>query len=495
MMALNGLKIDPQTARAVVKSCRTTSAWRPEEARPAAYEVERRFSTTKPLRDRRREGRLQCRATRWAASSRSGARKQEWDLLIAMHRGWYPLDRPPGVPPHGPGAARSRRRRPPARHASPVGEGRRLPGRDLPAADDGVVVVGRVDAPGAHRRHVDAHGLGDRQGPDLRPGRDHAGRRHAPTSSPPTTTYTYARSGEQVTRTGRTSIYTGFQWRGRSTVGGADGTALREVMFVERDWRGIDGRWFTGGYDELGIDVQLAPRRHETDRARRRSQPACRAGGTGQALKIYVANAAGVARAARPRLRPGRHGRGGARVAGDVITATVDVRGRRRHRPARPGRRRHGRSRGAGHGLRQGRLDPGDARRGTWRASAASCSRRCSRSFDAWALQQRPRQEARHRRRPQARRRGRDVERRGIHGDLRRRRHQVRRAASTPPRACSRRTSTARTRSARASATTWATSGWWPATRRRRSTTPLKGRAHLLVTVPLYMKFDPTVTP
>ena len=32
-------------------------------------------------------------------------------------------------------------------------------------------------------------------------------------------TYTYARTGEQVTRTGRITIYTGFQWRGRSTVG------------------------------------------------------------------------------------------------------------------------------------------------------------------------------------------------------------------------------------------------------------------------------------
>ncbi len=28
-------------------------------------------------------------------------------------------------------------------------------------------------------------------------------------------------------------------------------------MFVDRDWRHASGRWFTGAYDEFGIDVQL----------------------------------------------------------------------------------------------------------------------------------------------------------------------------------------------------------------------------------------------
>jgi quinohemoprotein amine dehydrogenase len=69
--------------------------------------------------------------------------------------------------------------------------------------------------------------------------------------------YTYARSGRSVARTGRSVIYTGHQWRGRTTVGGDDATSLREVMFVERDWQSIAGRWFSGGYDELGLDVQL----------------------------------------------------------------------------------------------------------------------------------------------------------------------------------------------------------------------------------------------
>ena len=49
------------------------------------------------------------------------------------------------------------------------------------------------------------------------------------------TRYTYARTGEKVTRTGQAVVFTAFQWRGRSGVPGAD--AWREAMFVERDWK------------------------------------------------------------------------------------------------------------------------------------------------------------------------------------------------------------------------------------------------------------------
>ena len=39
-----------------------------------------------------------------------------------------------------------------------------------------------------------------------------------------TTTLFYARTGERVSRTGQAIIYTGFQWRGRSSVAGDDST-------------------------------------------------------------------------------------------------------------------------------------------------------------------------------------------------------------------------------------------------------------------------------
>jgi quinohemoprotein amine dehydrogenase len=68
-----------------------------------------------------------------------------------------------------------------------------------------------------------------------------------------TATYVYAESGEEVRRSGEALVYTGYQWRGRTDAG--TDSELREVMMVERDLREMTGRWFTGAYDETGPDV------------------------------------------------------------------------------------------------------------------------------------------------------------------------------------------------------------------------------------------------
>src|SRR5690606_13236149 len=72
-----------------------------------------------------------------------------------------------------------------------------------------------------------------------------------------TARYVYPAEGAEVTRGGEGLVYTGYQWRGRSIGQGGEHPELREVMFVERDWRTMHGRWYTGAYDELGVDVRL----------------------------------------------------------------------------------------------------------------------------------------------------------------------------------------------------------------------------------------------
>jgi len=67
--------------------------------------------------------------------------------------------------------------------------------------------------------------------------------------------YTYPARDVDVTRTGQALVYTGYQWRGRST--SPEHFSAREVLFVSRDRDEIAGRWFTGAYDERGIDVLL----------------------------------------------------------------------------------------------------------------------------------------------------------------------------------------------------------------------------------------------
>jgi hypothetical protein len=61
--------------------------------------------------------------------------KTEWDLLIAMHRGWYPLVDNQAFRRGGPPAARSIERWPSAGQSPSVREGCRSPREDISAED------------------------------------------------------------------------------------------------------------------------------------------------------------------------------------------------------------------------------------------------------------------------------------------------------------------------------------------------------------------------
>lgn len=67
-----------------------------------------------------------------------------------------------------------------------------------------------------------------------------------------------------IARTGRSVVYGGTAWRGRSQGTRAQATApddllneAREVMWVSPDGSRVEGRWFWGQYEELGFDVVL----------------------------------------------------------------------------------------------------------------------------------------------------------------------------------------------------------------------------------------------
>jgi len=77
----------------------------------------------------------------------------------------------------------------------------------------------------------------------------------------------YAATGATLSRSGKAIVYTGYSWRGRSTApapttSSADPSSnpaeWREALFISRDGNAMDGRWFWGGYDEFGFDVHLA---------------------------------------------------------------------------------------------------------------------------------------------------------------------------------------------------------------------------------------------
>ena len=113
----------------------------------------------------------------------------------------------------------------------------------------------------------------------------------APDNFTTETRYTFARTGETVTRTGKAIVYTGYQWRGR----GGEGP-WREVLFVERDWRTMRGRWYTGSYDETGVDVTLA-RLGSDPTVFGPSVTALKSSSTAVPVKIFGANLPATARA------------------------------------------------------------------------------------------------------------------------------------------------------------------------------------------------------
>ncbi len=320
MLSLNGLKIDGPTARAVVKSLSNSHGLAPEEARPSLYEVERRLGDEE-YKSAELDGMCNsCHALGRVISQRRT--KQEWHLLIAMHRGWYPIiDRQtfrrmtPAPRDRDASGRLPDLRHPSEKAADFLGEAFPLETKEW-SEWSAAMRPAKIDGTWA------LSGWETSKGPIF--GRVVLTPVTGATDEFTTqATYTYARSGEQVSRAGRVSIYTGFQWRGRSTVGGADPTALREVMFVERDWSKISGRWFAGGYDELGLDVQLS-RIGKDLTVVGVDHKALRAGAAGQTLKIYVANPPSSLAPRDLDLGAGVTATA-ATVAGDVITATVDV--------------------------------------------------------------------------------------------------------------------------------------------------------------------------
>jgi quinohemoprotein amine dehydrogenase len=322
MVALNGLQIDPATARDVVRYLSNSHGLAPEEVRPAAWDLERRWTDFKyPANADAERTCSACHSLGRVIAQRRT--RDEWNLLIAMHRGFYPLVdnqgfRRSGPPPRDPS---SDGRPPDTRH--PVEKAVDHLARTFP------LKTSEWTAWSATMRPARLDGTWAITGSEIGKGPIYGrmvvrGVPSAPDEFTTEISYLYGATGERVTRTGRTIVYTGFQWRGRSSAAGSDDDTMQEVMFVDRDWRTIEGRWFTGGYDELGIDVRLERVGAET-RVLGASRPALRAGAMGQQVKIYGANLPGALQTSEIDLGPGVTVTTVMEVTPDEATIAVDV--------------------------------------------------------------------------------------------------------------------------------------------------------------------------
>src|SRR5437867_767599 len=254
MVSLNKLQIQPDQARQVLKYLANNLGLAPEEARPAAFEVEKRMIDFK-YSDRDTESVCsKCHSMGRVIAQRRT--KEEWELLVAMHRGYYPLSdfqafRRMGPPQTEPGP-----------DARPPDNRHPMDKAIVHLSNAFPLKTAEWSAWSANMRPPRLQGTWALSGYQLGKGPVYGQVRITPVAESEDeflteTRYTYARSGQAVTRHGRVLMYTGFQWRGRSFEGSGESNGLREVMFVERDWSSITGRWFSGAYDEIGLDINL----------------------------------------------------------------------------------------------------------------------------------------------------------------------------------------------------------------------------------------------
>jgi quinohemoprotein amine dehydrogenase len=296
MMSLNNVQIAPETARRVIKSLSDSHGLAPEEARTIMFDAERRLiDFTYPGDKETHELCSTCHSIGRVLSERRT--KDEWNGLIAMHRYYYPgIDGGSGGfrrggPGTGGGAGRGRG------GAGRGGEGQgqypvdralnHLVGAFPLASQEWTAWSAAMRTPRlAGRWALAGYEIG--RGPVY--GQvTISDRPDAPDSFLTDGRFTYARSGQTVTRRSRAIVYTGFQWRGRSADTPDDPGAWREVAFIERNGQEIKGRWFTGAHDETGIDVTL--RRVSNDPLVSGTDvSALKAASTAQRVRIFGAN-------------------------------------------------------------------------------------------------------------------------------------------------------------------------------------------------------------
>jgi quinohemoprotein amine dehydrogenase len=312
MVTLNHASLEPADARNILKYLADRQGLAPEEDRPIAFDAERRTIEYSYTADK--DAADTCGSCHSMARVLSERRtKEEWELLVAMHRGYYPLvDNQPMN-----GGQGFRRTRPLQTEPGPDGQppDNRHPmdkalahlEKALPlstpewsawsAAMQAPKLVGRWAIAGSQTGKGPIYGqvtvTADPSAPD---------------SFTTETRYTVARTGETITRAGKALVYTGYQWRGRGAAAGGDPStgsgSWREVMFVERDWTEMSGRWFTGAYDETGIDVKLT-RLSNDPVVLGASVTALKTGAAGQAVRIFGVNLPAAPRAEDIGLGPG----------------------------------------------------------------------------------------------------------------------------------------------------------------------------------------------
>jgi quinohemoprotein amine dehydrogenase len=233
MVLVNGVSLTPPEARAIVKYLSTSHGLAPEEAKPVMYDVERRIhQETSIPNDNVGHACARCHTFARALSWRRSL--DDWKQLADMHATRFKLPVNPeaiaflakAAPLHTPEwDAWSAAQRTP-----------NLAGRWLATAS----IQGR----GIYYGELRVDSSGDEFNTEVH--------------------LTSVRDGSKIVRFGRSAVYGGYAWRGRSQGAEPTGSApddtnniAREVLWIAPDQSTAEGRWYWGQYQEFGFDVKL----------------------------------------------------------------------------------------------------------------------------------------------------------------------------------------------------------------------------------------------
>jgi quinohemoprotein amine dehydrogenase len=234
MILVSGVSVTPAEARSIVKYLSASHGLAPEEAQPLMYDAERLIHPeTNIPNDRVQRACARCHAFARALSWRRSP--DDWKQLAEMHTSRFKL------PPNEEAVAFLSKAAPlhtpewdawssGARAANPAGRW---------------LVTASLRGHGTYygEMQVDATGDGD-----------------FATSA----RLTSVADGSRFIRSGRSVVYAGYAWRGRSqgpqiySSGPDDALSeAREVLWIAPDQSTAEGRWFWGQYQEFGFDVKL----------------------------------------------------------------------------------------------------------------------------------------------------------------------------------------------------------------------------------------------
>ena len=234
MILANGVTLTPPEARAMVKYLSAKHGLAPQEAEPIRYTVERRIHDESNISTENfRTACAKCHALARPLSWRRS--REDWQELAITHAARYKIQPSSEVIDSLANTAPLYTPQWTAWSARTIAP--RLAGRWLVSA----YLPGRGKYYGEMQADADVD--------------DEFNTRVHLTS---------IRDGSSVVRTGRSVVYGGYAWRGRSK--GSDSASStpddpssegREVMWIAPDQLKAEGRWFWGQYQEFGFDVTL----------------------------------------------------------------------------------------------------------------------------------------------------------------------------------------------------------------------------------------------